>query len=65
MACVKNATRGLLSVVQAFVIKYLLFDKRAKEKSVPLDVMLRPNEDDQQGKKYFLNKGFMELTILS
>lgn len=30
----KNATRGLQSVIQAFLVKYFIFDNRPKEKSV-------------------------------
>lgn len=37
-----------MSVIQAFVIKHLLFDRRSKEKSVPIEQLLRPNEDEQQ-----------------
>lgn len=44
----RNATRGLQSVVQAFIIKHFLFDNRPKEKSIPLDQMLKPTEVDQQ-----------------
>ncbi|XP_070505107.1 inactive ubiquitin carboxyl-terminal hydrolase MINDY-4B-like [Chironomus tepperi] len=43
----KNATRGLQSVVQAFLIKYFIFDNRPKEKSVPLDKLLKPTESEQ------------------
>lgn len=38
LRCPRNATRGLQSVLQAHIIKYLLFDCRSKEKSLPLDV---------------------------
>lgn len=37
-----------MSVVQAFVVKHFLFDRRGKEKSVPIEQLLKPNEDDQQ-----------------
>lgn len=34
----RNATRGLQSVLQAFVLKYLLFDQRPRDqKSVPIE----------------------------
>lgn len=48
LRCPRNATRGLQSVVQAFIIKHFLFDNRPKEKSIPLDQMLKPTEVDQQ-----------------
>lgn len=38
LRCPRNATRGLQSVLQAHIIKYLLFDCRSREKSLPLDV---------------------------
>lgn len=38
LRCPRNATRGLQSVLQAHIIKYLLFDCRHREKSLPLDV---------------------------
>ncbi|KAG5673434.1 hypothetical protein PVAND_003482 [Polypedilum vanderplanki] len=43
----KNATRGLQSVVQAFLTKYFIFDNRPKEKSVPLDKLLKPTDLEQ------------------
>jgi hypothetical protein len=43
----KNATRGLQSVIQAFLIKFFIFDNRPKEKSVPLDKLLKPTESEQ------------------
>lgn len=34
----RNATRGLQSVIQAYIIKYLVFDQRPKDKkSVTID----------------------------
>jgi hypothetical protein len=45
--CPKNATRGLQSVVQAFIIKHLIFDNRPKEKSVPMEKLLKPTESEQ------------------
>lgn len=45
--CPKNATRGLQSVIQAFIIKYFIFDNRPKEKSVPLEKLLKPTESEQ------------------
>ncbi|GAB0098483.1 Ubiquitin carboxyl-terminal hydrolase MINDY [Sergentomyia squamirostris] len=47
LRCPRNATRGLQSVLQAFIIKYFLFDSRAMEKSLPLDVLLKPTEAQQ------------------
>lgn len=47
LRCPRNATRGLQSVVQAFIIKYFLFDNRPKEKSVPIEQMLKPTESEQ------------------
>lgn len=47
LKCPKNATRGLVSVIQAFLIKFFIFDNRPKEKSVPLEKLLRPTEADQ------------------
>lgn len=44
LRCPRNATRGLQSVVQAFIIKQFLFDNRPKQKSMPLDQMLKPTE---------------------
>lgn len=38
LRCPRNATRGLQSVLQAHIMKYLLFDCRSREKSLPLDV---------------------------
>ncbi|CRK99330.1 CLUMA_CG012562, isoform A [Clunio marinus] len=43
----KNATRGLQSVIQAFIVKYFIFDNRPKEKSVPLEHLLKPSETEQ------------------
>lgn len=48
LRCPRNATRGLQSVVQAFIIKHFLFDMRPKQKSIPLDQMLKPTEVEQQ-----------------
>lgn len=47
LRCPKNATRGLQSVIQAFIIKYFIFDNRPKEKSVPLEKLLKPTESEQ------------------
>ena len=47
LKCPKNATRGLTSVIQAFLIKFFIFDNRPKEKSVPLEKLLKPTEADQ------------------
>lgn len=47
LRCPKNATRGLQSVIQAFIIKYFIFDNRPKEKSVPLEKLLRPTDSEQ------------------
>lgn len=47
LRCAKNATRGLQSVIQAFIIKYFIFDNRPKEKSVPLEKLLKPTESEQ------------------
>jgi len=47
LRCPKNATRGLQSVIQAFLIKYFIFDNRPKEKSIPLEKMLKPTESEQ------------------
>lgn len=34
----RNATRGLQSVLQAYIIKFFLFDRRSKDqKSVPIE----------------------------
>lgn len=48
LRCPRNATRGLQSVIQAFIIKHFLFDMRPKQKSIPLDQMLKPSEVEQQ-----------------
>lgn len=47
LKCPKNATRGLQSVVQAFLIKHFIFENRPKEKSIPLDKLLKPTEGEQ------------------
>ena len=33
--------------MQAFLIKFFIFDNRPKEKSVPLEKLLKPTESDQ------------------
>ena len=43
----RNPARGLLSVVQASVIKHLLFDRRLKDNTIPIEVLLRPNAEEQ------------------
>lgn len=43
----RNATRGLQSVIEAFIIKYFIFDNRPKEKSVPIEQLLKPTESEQ------------------
>lgn len=48
LRCPRNATRGLQSVVQAFIIKQFLFDNRPRQKSIPLDHLLKPSETEQQ-----------------
>jgi Domain of unknown function (DUF4205) len=48
LRCPRNATRGLQSVVQAFIIKNLIFDNRPKDKSVPIEQLLKPTEVQQQ-----------------
>lgn len=45
LKCPKNATRGLTSVIQAFLIKFFIFDNRPKEKSVPLEKLLKVSSD--------------------
>jgi hypothetical protein len=34
-------------VIQAFLTKYFIFDNRPKEKSVPLEKLLKPTEMEQ------------------
>ncbi|KAK6644532.1 hypothetical protein RUM43_000799 [Polyplax serrata] len=42
----RNSTRGLLSVVQAYIIKYFLFDKKKMEVVAP-ELLLKPNKRQQ------------------
>ncbi|XP_077283192.1 inactive ubiquitin carboxyl-terminal hydrolase MINDY-4B, partial [Arctopsyche grandis] len=47
----RNTTRGLLTVVAAYSLKYLLFDNRPKDskgKCLPTDALLHPDEKRQQ-----------------
>ncbi|XP_055606143.1 inactive ubiquitin carboxyl-terminal hydrolase MINDY-4B [Uranotaenia lowii] len=43
----RNATRGMQSVLQAFIIKHFIFDSKRGEKTVPLEEMLKPTEAQQ------------------
>lgn len=43
----RNATRGMQSVLQAFIIKYFIFDCKPRDKSVPLEDLLKPTEAEQ------------------
>ncbi|ETN67484.1 hypothetical protein AND_000700 [Anopheles darlingi] len=43
----RNATRGMQSVIQAHIIKQFIFDNKPREKSVPLEELLKPNEAEQ------------------
>jgi hypothetical protein len=47
LRCPRNATRGLQSVVQAYIIKHLIFDNRPKDKSIPIEQLLKPKETEQ------------------
>ncbi|XP_055377173.1 inactive ubiquitin carboxyl-terminal hydrolase MINDY-4B [Condylostylus longicornis] len=47
LVCPRNGTRGLLSAVQAFILKYFLFDRRIKERSQGFESVLKPNEAQQ------------------
>lgn len=43
----RNATRGMQSVLQAFIIKHFIFDVKPRDKSVPLEELLKPTEAEQ------------------
>ncbi|XP_031626051.1 inactive ubiquitin carboxyl-terminal hydrolase MINDY-4B [Contarinia nasturtii] len=44
----KNASRGLQSVLQAYIMKHFLFSVRPREKkSVPIEVLLKPTDIQQ------------------
>ncbi|XP_055305544.1 inactive ubiquitin carboxyl-terminal hydrolase MINDY-4B [Sitodiplosis mosellana] len=45
----KNASRGLQSVLQAYIMKHFLFSirPRGEKKSVPIDILLKPTEAQQ------------------
>ncbi|XP_037050294.1 inactive ubiquitin carboxyl-terminal hydrolase MINDY-4B isoform X1 [Bradysia coprophila] len=44
----RNATRGMQSVLQAYIMKNIIFDLRPKDKkSVPIEFLLKPNESQQ------------------
>ncbi|PSN30665.1 hypothetical protein C0J52_26881 [Blattella germanica] len=43
----RNGTRGLLSVVQAHIVKHLLFEKRGKDQHPRPDMMLKPSRARQ------------------
>lgn len=47
LRCPRNATRGLQSVLEAYIIKNFLFDNRPREKSCPIEQLLKPTESDQ------------------
>ncbi|KAJ6633372.1 Inactive ubiquitin carboxyl-terminal hydrolase MINDY-4B [Pseudolycoriella hygida] len=45
----RNATRGMQSVLQAYIMKNFIFDQRPKDKkSIPIEQLLKPSESQQQ-----------------